>query len=72
MYASRVFQEYNTDHPETAKQWKPVTDIEVKAFIGLLIPACVYKSNQEHLDELWCVKTGRPMFRATMSLKRFQ
>ena len=45
---------------------------EMKAFLGLLIVAGVSHSAHESLDELWCAKTGRPIFRATMTLKRFE
>lgn len=52
--------------------WNPLDDIEFEAFFGLLILAGVYKSNNESLENLWDDQKGRPMFRATMSLKRFK
>ena len=46
--------------------------VESEAFIGLLLLAGVYRGNRESLEELWSRKYGRPVFLATMSLKRFK
>ena len=43
----------------------------MKAAVGLLILAGVNYSAHEALEELWSPKTGRPIFRATMSLNSF-
>lgn len=51
--------------------WKPMDIIEFDAYLGLLIMAGVMKSHGESLGNLWDEKNGRPIFRATMSLKRF-
>lgn len=46
--------------------------IELKAFLGLLYLAGVFKSNNEDLRSLFATNgTGRDIFRATMSLNRF-
>lgn len=45
---------------------------ELKAFIGLIILAGVFKSGREDVASLWAANgKGRDIFRATMSLKRF-
>ena len=44
---------------------------ELKAFYGLRILAGLYKSRHESLRSLWDDSYGRPIFRATMSLKNF-
>lgn len=41
------------------------------AYVGLLILAGVYRSNHEPTSSLWSEKTGRSIFRAAMSQKRF-
>ncbi|KAL1394965.1 hypothetical protein pipiens_001279, partial [Culex pipiens pipiens] len=45
---------------------------ELEAFIGLMILAAVIKGNKEALEGLWAEEMGRPIFRATMPLKRFR
>ena len=52
-------------------KWSDTDETELKAMIGLLIIAGVWRSSGECLDELWSVKDGRPIFRAVMSLQRF-
>lgn len=47
-------------------------EIELDAYLGLLIFAGVFKFNDESLDSLWSDVYGRPIFPATMSLKRFK
>ena len=51
-------------------QWKYTCSEEICAFIGLLVLGGVYRSCNEHLDELWSINNGRPIFRATMSKNR--
>lgn len=49
-----------------------VDKVELSAFFGLLYLAGVFKSNNEDLQSLFATDgTGRDIFRATMSLKRF-
>jgi len=46
--------------------------IEIKAFIGLLYLCGIFKSGMEDVEGLFATDgTGRDIFRATMSLKRF-
>lgn len=70
--AERVHAEWNAAHPDNQKQWTPVTIVELKAFIGLLLLAGVNRSHMEQLRELWSPQGGRPIFCATMSLNRFK
>lgn len=58
------------NHPTQAP--KETDDIEMRAFMGLLILLGVWKSNHESLAEIWASDTGRAIFRATMPLYRFQ
>lgn len=47
--------------------------IEIKAFIGLLYLAGVYRSNRLNLEELWASDgDGIEKFRLTMALRRFK
>ncbi|XP_041666997.1 piggyBac transposable element-derived protein 4-like [Cheilinus undulatus] len=51
--------------------WKEVDRVEMRAYLGLLLLAGVHRSRGEATCSLWGEDTGRPIFRATMSLKRF-
>ncbi|KAI7802694.1 putative piggyBac transposable element-derived protein 4-like, partial [Triplophysa rosa] len=51
--------------------WKILDEIHLKAYIGLLILAGVFKSNGESTSSLWNAETGRAIFPATMSLESF-
>ena len=70
--AERCYREWNSIHQDNQKRWKTFDWTECEAFIGLLLLAGVYRGNQESLEELWSRKYGRPIFLATMSLKRFK
>ena len=70
--AECCYGEWNATHPDNQKCWKEFDWTECEAFIGLLLLAGVYRGNQEALEELWSRKYGRPIFVATMSLKRFK
>lgn len=52
-------------------EWKIISDEEFLAYIGILLLAGVYRSRNESTKSLWDSSTGRPIFKATMSLKRF-
>ncbi|XP_016092566.1 piggyBac transposable element-derived protein 4-like [Sinocyclocheilus grahami] len=52
--------------------WKNLDWTDLQAFLGLLILAGVYRSHHEAMDCLWHAESGRPIFRATMSLKSFK
>ena len=51
--------------------WKRMDEVDLYAYIGLLILAGVYRSRGEAAASLWDAESGRPIFRATMPLKRF-
>lgn len=52
---------------------KRTTLSEIKACIGLLYMAGVFKSNRQNLDDLWANdETGMEIFRSTMSLQCFR
>jgi hypothetical protein len=52
--------------------WQNITSVELNGYIGLLYLAGVYRSAGESTEELWHATDGRPVFRATMSWKRFK
>ena len=52
--------------------WKEIDQVELLAYIGLLTLAAVYRSSDQYIEELWEEGAGPTIFRATMSLKRFQ
>nr|XP_020465890.1 uncharacterized protein LOC109965872 [Monopterus albus] len=54
------------------ERWKIVDMILLYAYLGLLYLAGVFKSKGESLHSLWSADYGRAIFRATMSLDRFQ
>lgn len=54
------------------EDFKTIDNIEMKAFIGLLLLRGVYRAAGESTDELWSSVHGRPIFSKTMSLKRFK
>ncbi|KAE8278080.1 hypothetical protein D5F01_LYC23851 [Larimichthys crocea] len=51
--------------------WKRMDEIDLHAYMGLLILAGVYRSRGEAPASLWDAESGRAIFRATMSLKVF-
>ncbi|XP_059394627.1 piggyBac transposable element-derived protein 4-like [Carassius carassius] len=52
--------------------WKKLDWTDLQAFLGVSILAGVYRSHHEAIDGLWHAESGRPIFRATMSLKSFK
>ena len=52
--------------------WVDVTNEELDAYISLCILRNVYKGKDEDLRELWNPVSGRPIFRDTMSINRFE
>ncbi len=52
-------------------RWKPMDAIDLRAFVGLLILAGVYRLRGEATASLWDAESGRAMFRAAMPLKTF-
>nr|XP_024655512.1 piggyBac transposable element-derived protein 4-like [Maylandia zebra] len=55
----------------TISDWRDLDNDELLAYVGLLILAGVYRSKHEATTSLWSEKTGRSIFRAAMSQKRF-
>lgn len=53
------------------EKWQNVDVTTMRAYYGLLLLAGVYRSKGEDIFELWDDQSGRPIFRATMSLMRF-
>lgn len=70
--AKFITEEWNVAHPENIRQWQECDNIEIYAFMGLLLLAGVYRSMNESLQELWSKENGRPIFRATMNIRRFK
>ncbi|XP_032367173.1 piggyBac transposable element-derived protein 4-like [Etheostoma spectabile] len=54
-----------------AGEWKAMHATDLRAYLGLLILAGVYRSRNEALESLWHEESGRAIFRATMPIKRF-
>lgn len=54
------------------ENWNTIELSTLRAYFGLLLLAGVYRSHGECLQELWSEQDGRPIFRATMSLKTFK
>ena len=52
-------------------RWNDLSPTEFYAFLGLNLLAGVQKCRSQRLEELWDEQWGFPIFRATMSLKRF-
>lgn len=52
--------------------WNDIDIDTLHAYYGLLLLAGVYRSYGECLKQLWDSSHGRPIFRATMSLKTFK
>ena len=53
-------------------RWKELDNTEFTAFLRLLLIYGVEKGNDKPLHELWSPEFGIPVFRATMSMGRFQ
>lgn len=53
-------------------KWKMLELQTLRAYFGLLLLAGVYRSYGKATEELWNDDTGRPIFRATVSLETFK
>jgi hypothetical protein len=72
--AERVYSEWNMQNQDKEqKVWKPVSTVEVRAFIGVLIMAGSLRCNNQHVKEMWGTKEDirRPIFTAAMGRERF-
>ena len=61
----------NLNGRRSLKNWNDVESTELRAYIGLLILAGVFRSKGETTLSLWDERRGRAIFRATMSCHRF-
>lgn len=62
----------NVEARKHHEDWQNVDNIEIRAFIGLLITAGVDRSSKRCYKEFFDRLRGLPVFKATLSLKRFQ
>lgn len=70
--ARSVFETENERQPnKPPKNWKPLTNEELDAYLGVLITAGVHHSNKEHLNELW-TSDSFPLYRACIGKNRFK
>ncbi|XP_035765650.1 piggyBac transposable element-derived protein 4-like [Neolamprologus brichardi] len=61
----------NLQGKRSVKEWKDTDEEELRAYMGLLVLAGMYRSQHESTTSLWDGETGRVLFPATMSKKRF-
>ncbi|XP_070836495.1 large ribosomal subunit protein uL3 isoform X1 [Chaetodon trifascialis] len=52
--------------------WDDITMMELRAYFGLLILAGVYRSHSESTKSLWAEGTGRAIFPAVMTRRKFE
>lgn len=67
-----VVQYTNIEARTHINDWQLVDRIEIRAFIGLLITAGVDRSSKRSYTEFFDRLRGLTIFKATISLKRFQ
>ena len=70
--ASCTIRKCNDENRGKEQTWKGTHVEEIRAFIGLLILAGVYRWKNKKLSELWSMMNGLAVFRATMSETRFK
>ena len=56
---------------QRCEDWRDVDEVEMRAYIGILILAGVYRSRREATCVMWDAKPGQAMFWATMPLYGF-
>ncbi|KAL0893983.1 hypothetical protein ABMA27_014057 [Loxostege sticticalis] len=72
LHTNKKISEFRETHSSTGAHTNYIQKTEMNAFLGLTILAGVFKSGHEDLEGLWDSDgTGRDIFRATMSLKRY-
>lgn len=70
-YGRDAVDKWNEENPDSKPRvWKELTDIELDAFIGILLAAGVTHNNMQKSELLWQTD-ALPIFRAAMSHKRF-
>ena len=52
--------------------WIPISMTELESFVGLHLIAGALKAGHRDTRELWDLRNGNPIFRASMSFQRFQ
>lgn len=52
--------------------WKEITEVELRAYFGLIILSGIFKAPHEPTASLWDKETGRTIFPATMSRQIFE
>ncbi|XP_056092518.1 piggyBac transposable element-derived protein 4-like [Rhinichthys klamathensis goyatoka] len=55
-----------------ANEWTDLDLADIQAYIGVVILAGVYRSNNENMESLWHPDSGRAIFGAVMPLKTFR
>ncbi|XP_018395958.1 PREDICTED: piggyBac transposable element-derived protein 4-like [Cyphomyrmex costatus] len=69
--ALSVYAAFNAAHPDSKREWKPVTVQEIYSFMAILICSGVNNSNTDHTSDMWH-SNSYPLYRATMGLNRFR
>lgn len=67
----KLADKYPPPNTPSPKVFIPFTEVELDAFLGVLIAAGVHRSNREHVSEMWKLES-LPLFRAAMSRDRFK
>ncbi|XP_034060484.1 piggyBac transposable element-derived protein 4-like isoform X1 [Gymnodraco acuticeps] len=69
---SSIVDMTNLQGGRSVANWSDVDATDIRAYIGLLILAGVYKSKGESTRSLWVDHSGRAIFRATMTHTKFR
>ncbi|XP_011859481.1 PREDICTED: piggyBac transposable element-derived protein 4-like isoform X1 [Vollenhovia emeryi] len=69
--AASVYTAFNEAHPDSQREWKPITVQEMYSFIAILICSGVNNSNTDHISDMWN-PISYPLYRATMGNNRFR
>jgi len=70
--AERKVAAWNEANPHNIQEWNATSITEILAVIGLVILAGIHRGRLEPLEALWSARSGRPIFTAVTSLKRFK
>jgi len=69
--AERKVAAWNEANPHNIQEWNATSITEIQAVISLVILAGIHRGRLEPLEALWSARSGRPIFTAVTSLKRF-
>ena len=72
LYGRRLVSDWNSKNPNKKRRWNPITDIEMKAYIGIHLLSAAYNCHYQSTEYMWHLQHGHPVFRATMSENRFK